>query len=381
MRLKSNVEVRSHALLSASSSSRWLNCPPSARLAEHLEDTTSDFAAEGTDAHTLCEFKLRRALGLTLGEKQPVLKWYSQEMEDYATDYVAFILELVNEARKSGNEPIVLVEQRLDYSRYVQEGFGTGDAVIVAGDTLHVVDYKHGRGVLVDAHENTQMMLYALGALELFDFLFDIKHVNMTIYQPRIGNISTYQLEAMDLVDWAENTLSPIAKLAYEGKGEFKCGDHCQFCKAKAICRERSECNMRLAAYDFSEAPVLADDEIEEILSKVDHLVSWANDIKTYALNAAIRGKQWQNWKIVQGRSNRKYSNETAVAEVVKGAGLDPYEQKLVTITELERRIGKARFNELLAHLIIKPEGKPTLVPRSDKREEVNTAAADFKEE
>lgn len=375
------MENRTHALLSASSSKRWLNCPPSARLSEHLEDTTSEFAAEGTDAHALCEFKLRRALGLSNGEKLPELKFYSQEMEDYANDYVAFVLKIVNEARKSGHEPIVLIEQKLDFSKYVQEGFGTGDAVVIAGDTLYVVDYKHGKGVLVEADENPQMMLYALGALELFGFIFDVKHVSMTIYQPRIGNVSAYEMEAGKLVDWANNTLTPAAKLAYEGKGEFKCGDHCRFCKAKAICRERSECNMQLAKYEFSKSPILTDPEIEEILNKVDGLVSWANDIKEHALNEALRGKRWQYWKLVQGRSNRKYSDEAAVAKAVIDAGLDPYEQKVVAITELEKRIGKSRFNELLAHLIFKPDGKPTLVPRSDKREEVNTAASDFTKE
>jgi hypothetical protein len=371
------MAARSHAVLSASSSARWLNCPPSARLSEEIEDVTSEFAAEGTDAHALCEYKLRKALGMANGEKYPTLPSYNQEMEDAATDYVAYVLEVVNEVKK----PMALIEQRLDFSRYVEEGFGTGDCVIVSDDVLHVIDYKYGKGVQVDADHNPQMMLYALGAIELFGFLFDIKKVSMTIYQPRIGNVSTYEMATKALIEWAENTLAPIAKLAYAGKGEFKCGDHCRFCKVKAQCRERAENNMKLASLDFAKAPVLQDNEVEEILAKVDDLVSWANDIKEYALEAALKGKRWNDWKIVEGRSNRKYADENKVAEVVTSVGLDPFEKKLLSVTELQKRIGKAHFDDLVAPYVMKPPGKPTLVPRSDKREEINSAAADFNDE
>lgn len=374
------MAANSHALLSASSSARWLNCPPSARLSEEVEDVTSDFAAEGTDAHALCEYKLRNALGGSRGEKLPNLTWYSQEMEDTATDYVAYILEVLSEVKKTCKNPMVLIEQRLDFSRYVEEGFGTGDCVIVADDTLHVIDFKNG-AVEVNAENNSQMMLYALGALEQFGFLFDINKVAMTIYQPRIGNISTYEMAADALLEWAQNTLAPIAKLAYAGKGEFKCGPHCRFCRCKAHCRERAEANMRLASLDFAKAPVLQDGEVEEILAKVDDLVSWANDIKEYALDAALKGKRWNDWKVVEGRSNRKYADDSKVVEIVTSAGLDPFEKKLLSITELQKRIGKTHFNELVAPYVMKPPGKPTLVPRSDKREELNSAAADFNDE
>jgi len=378
---KLTMAANSHALLSASSSARWLNCPPSARLSEEIEDVTSDFAAEGTDAHALCEYKLRKALGISLDEKLPNLTWYSQEMEDTATDYVVYILEVLSEVKKTCKNPMVLIEQRLDFSRYVEEGFGTGDCVIVADDILHVIDYKHGKGVEVNAENNSQMMLYALGALELFGFLFDINKVSMTIYQPRIGNISTYEMAAESLLEWAQNTLAPIAKLAYAGKGEFKCGSHCRWCKVKAQCRERAETNMKLASLDFAKAPVLQDDEVEEILAKVDDLVSWANDIKEYALDAALKGKRWNDWKVVEGRSNRKYADDSKVVEVVTSAGLDPFEKKLLSITELQKSIGKTHFDELVAPHVMKPPGKPTLVPRSDKREELNSAAADFNDE
>lgn len=380
-RWKLNMATNSHALLSASSSARWLNCPPSARLSEEIQDVTSEFAAEGTDAHALCEYKLRKVLGLSFGEKLPYLEWYSQEMEDSATDYVAYILELLSEVKKTCKNPMVLIEQRLDFSRYVQEGFGTGDCVIVSNGYIHIVDVKYGKGIPVDADHNPQMMLYALGALELFGFLFDINKVSMTIYQPRIGNISTYEMATESLLEWAENTLAPIAKLAYAGKGEFKCGPHCRFCKVKAQCRERADTNMKLASLDFAKAPVLQDDEVEEILAKVDDLVSWANDIKEYALDAALKGKRWNDWKVVEGRSNRKYADDNKVAEVVTSAGLDPFEKKLLSVAELQKRIGKAHFDELVAPHVMKPPGKPTLVPRSDKREELNSAAADFNDE
>lgn len=371
----------SHALLSASSAKRWLNCPPSARLNDEVEDITSDFAAEGTDAHTLCEFKLRNALGLTRETQMPKLGWYNAEMEECANNYVAYVQETIADIKKTCPDPVVLIEQRLDFSRYVPEGFGTGDCVIVADDVLHVIDYKHGRGVPVYAEDNPQMMLYALGALEIFDFLYDIKRVVMTIYQPRISNISTAEMASADLHAWAETELAPIAKLAYEGKGDFKTGDHCRFCKIKAVCRARADANLKLASEEFKPPALLDTAEIEAILEQVDDLVAWANDIKQYALEAALKGKQWTNWKVVAGRSNRKFSDEDAVARAVVGAGLDPYEQKLLSVSELQRKIGKAPFSELVEQYVVKPPGKPTLVPRSDNREELNSAAADFKNE
>lgn len=227
-----------HALLSASSSHRWLNCPPSARLCESYDDKGSDFAAEGTDAHALCEYKLRKALGMAAQDPTESLTWYSAEMEDCANGYVAFVMELVAEAKKVCTDPVVLIEQRLDYSKYVKEGFGTGDCVIIADGTLHIVDYKHGRGVLVEADDNPQMKLYALGALELFDCIYDIDTVSMTIYQPRRSNVSTFTILKQDLCEWAEKVLTPTAELAFQGSGEYHCGEWCQFCKAKADCRE-----------------------------------------------------------------------------------------------------------------------------------------------
>jgi hypothetical protein len=370
-----------HALLSASSSHRWLSCPPSARLSQNYEDRESDYAAEGTAAHLLCEYKLKIALGLRAKDPTPDLTYYDQEMEECAVGYVAYILELIEKAKESCADPIVLIEQRLDYSRYAQDGFGTGDCVIAGEGVLYIVDYKHGQGVLVEAERNPQMMLYGLGALEIFDCLFDIGTVSMTIYQPRRNNISTYTTAKEDLYRWGREELKPKAELAYSGGGEFLCGEWCQFCKAKHECRARAEHNMALAQYDFKLPPLLEDSEVENVLSKIGLLISWANDIKAYALQAALGGKEWKGWKLVEGRSIRKYKNEDAVAKVVYAAGYDPYEKRLKGITAMEKSLGKTRFSELLGNFVEKPPGKPTLVPADDKRPAINTAKQDFEEE
>lgn len=269
----------------------------------------------------------------------------------------------------------MLVEQRLDFSRWVPEGFGTGDCLIVADDLLTIVDFKYGVGVLVEAEDNPQMMCYALGALEMFDGIYDINRVEMTIFQPRRENVNSFEITKEELLSWAENVLKPAAELAAKGGGEFKAGDHCQFCKAKATCRKRAEYNLELAKYDFAIPDLLQDDEVEAILEKVDALVAWGSDIKEYALQQAVAGKKWKDWKVVEGRSNRKYTNEEAVAKTVTDAGFDPYEKKVMGITAMTKLLGKRRFEELLGALIEKPQGKPTLVPMSDKRPAMNKAA------
>ena len=371
-----------HALLSASSSHRWLNCPPSARLCEGYDDKGSNFAAEGSDAHSLCEYKLRKALGMEAKDPTEDLTWYDAEMEESASGYAAFVMELVAEAKKTCSDPVVLIEQRLDYSKYVQSGFGTGDCVLIADGTLHIVDFKYGRGVLVEAEDNPQMKLYALGALEIFDCLYDIDTVSMTIYQPRRANVSTFTLTRQELLDWAETVLVPTAELAYAGDGEYHCGEWCQFCKAKADCRERTRANMELARYEFRQPPLLTDEEVEEILGKLDNLMDWASDIKDYALQAAISGKHWSGYKLVEGRANRRYTDENAVVAAVKAAGYDPYDEpKLLGVTAMTTLLGRKQFNDILGGLITKPQGKPTLVPESDKRPAMTTILDDFKEE
>ena len=370
-----------HAILSASSSERWINCPPSARLCENYPDRGSDYAAEGTDAHTLCEFRLKQALGLPAKDPIEDLGWYNEEMEECAAAYTAYVMELVEAAKQSGSTPTVLIEQRVDFSRWVESGFGTADCIVIADRILNIVDYKHGQGVEVSAVDNSQMKLYALGALEIVDYLYDIEEVQMTIFQPRKGNVSVFQISREALMEWAEGELTRQAQLAFEGKGEFSCGEWCRFCKAKAECRERANANLALAQLEFQLPALLDDEEIAEILGKLDALVSWATDVKEYALQQAVSGKAWTGWKLVEGRSNRRYTNENAVIAAVLQAGYDPYEKKVLGITAMQKALGKARFEELLSPFIEKPQGKPTLVPESDKRPAMNTAKNDFMEE
>lgn len=375
------MPAKGHALLSASSSERWLRCPPSARLCESYDDKGSNYAAEGTDAHELCEYKLRRALGMEAKDPTENLTWFNEEMADCASDYAAYILEQVEAAKQTCADPVVLIEQRVDFSRWVESGFGTADCIIIADGTLQICDYKHGLGVLVSAEKNPQMQCYALGALELFDGIYDIDLVRMVIYQPRRSNISTFELSKDELYRWADEVLKPTADLAFAGDGNFLCGEWCGFCKAKHDCRARADANLELARYDFKLPPLLTDEEVEEILTQVDDLVAWATDIKEYALQQAISGKEWNGWKLVEGRSNRRYTNETEVADAVSNAGFDPYDHKVLGVTAMQKLLGKSRFDELLAAYIEKPQGKPTLVPESDKRPVMNTAKNDFMEE
>lgn len=369
-----------HALLSASSSHRWLSCPPSARLCADGEDKGSEYARQGTDAHTLCEYKLKKMLGMDCDDPTESLSFYDEEMEECADGYAGFVVEQLSKAKEICTDPVVLIEQKLDFSKYVCEGFGTGDCVIVADGTVSVIDYKHGLGVLVSAENNPQMMCYALGALELFDGIYDVDTVSMTIYQPRRENISTFIISKAELIQWAETVLVPTAKLAYAGDGEFKAGEHCQFCKVKATCRKRMEYNMELARYDFEMPATLSEEEIAVILTKVDELSAWAEDVKEYALTQALAGAKYTGFKVVEGRSNRKYTDETKVAAVVSDAGFDPYEKKVSGITAMQKLLGKKKFEELLGSLVYKPQGKPTLVPESDKRSAMNTAIEDFSE-
>ena len=370
-----------HAVLSASSSERWLNCPPSARLCEAYEDKGSDYAAEGTDAHTLCEYRLKQALGIPTEDPIENLSWYNEEMEECAAGDAAYVVELLETAKQTCSDPVVMIEQRVDFSRWVQDGFGTADCILIADGVLNIVDYKHGKGVEVSAEGNTQLSLYSLGALEIFDGIYDIDRVCVHIFQPRKSNVVSFMMDKADLYQWADTELTEKAQLAYEGQGSFSCGEWCRFCKAKAECRERAEANLALARYEFQSPALLDDEEIADILGKVDALTSWASDVKEYALQQAISGKEWTGWKLVEGRSNRKYTSEAAVATTVEGAGFDPYERKVLGVTAMQKMLGKTRFEELLAPYIEKPQGKPTLVPESDKRPAMNTAKNDFMEE
>ena len=372
-----NHTNRSHAVLSASSSSRWLACPPSAQLCAALPDTVTDYAREGTCAHELAEYKVQRLLGNPASNPTDNLDFYDAEMEDCTDSYAQYIAELLATLQ----EPMVLVEQRLDFSRYVPDGFGTGDCVIVAENVLTVIDFKYGKGVAVSADHNSQMMLYALGALELFDALYDIAEVRMVIFQPRIQNLSECTLPLSELLHWAETELKPKAALAARGEGAFSAGEHCRFCKVKATCRKRAEYNLQLAKYDFAMPDKLTDTEIETILATADQLTAWVADVKEYALRQALSGKQWHGYKVVAGKSNRKYTNPAAVAEAVQAYGKNPYkEPELLGVTAMEQLLGRTQFEALLGSLTEKPQGKPTLVPYSDKRPAWSNAQEDFNE-
>ena len=373
-----------HALLSASSSKRWLNCTPSARLEEQfLSDNGSVYAEEGTAAHALAEHKLKRMLKRR--SKRPVSDYDCDEMEECTDEYVVYAMEQIELAKQTCRDPVVLIEQHLDYSAYVPEGFGTGDLLIVADGTLTVIDLKYGKGVAVEAEHNPQMMLYGLGALELFDAIYDIDTVRMTIFQPRLESVSTWEISVEDLNKWTEAELKPKAELAIKGEGEFQCGSWCRFCKAKNTCRARAEEYLKLAQMEFKPSALLTDEEVTEVLKVADDLAKWAADVYAFATDEAItHGKQWTGFKLVEGRSNRKYTDEEEVAETAKAAGfLDIYKSTLVGITEMEKLMGKKKFAEILGKLVYKPQGKITLVTESDKRQavETTTAEADFKEE
>lgn len=375
-----------HAYLSASASHRWLACPPSAKLCAELEDQSSPYAQQGTDAHELCEYLVTKALGRDARDPTPNLSFYDAEMQEAADGYCGFVMEQVAAAKGHCSDPLVCVEQRLDFSRWVKDGFGTGDCVIVADDTLHIIDFKYGLGVLVtasgeDGTGNSQLKCYALGALDTFGDLYAIKHIRLSIYQPRRAHVDTFELSTEELQKWADEVLAPTAELAYEGGGEFHAGEHCRFCRIKATCRKRAAYSLELAKYEFAEAPSLSSEEIGVILPQIETLISWAEDIKAYALEQALAGVHYPGFKLVEGRAVRKFSDEEQVIKAVCEAGFDPFEKKLLGITAMQKLLGKNRFDELLSGLIEKPNGKPTLVPESDKRPAISSATLDFKEE
>lgn len=377
----------SHAILSPSGASRWLNCTPSARLEEKFPNTTSSFAEEGTLAHSLGELIIRNRLGLIKkdafhNQLQQIAdnELYSEAMYDYCDDYAVFVLEAL---AKAGLSSLIFIEEQVDLTNYVPEGFGTRDVTIVGGK-LSLIDLKYGKGVAVSAVENKQLMLYALGSLDEFDYLFDIKTVELIIYQPRIDNISSFEISVDDLKDWAENTLKPKAELAFAGEGDFVPGAHCQFCKAKAVCKALADQSLEIAKYEFADPNLLTDADIADILNRYDLFTTWINAVEEYALTEAINGKSWPGYKLVEGRSNRKYSDPEAAAIRLIEKGFTQAEiltAKIKGIGELEKAIGKKEFNTYLSDLIIKPQGKPALVPVSDKRpafSSVESAKADF---
>lgn len=380
-----------HALLSASSAHRWMVCTRAPRLEEFAEEKTSIYANEGTLAHSLAELKLKLELGM-ISEQEYLKKLkiikanplYLKEMDEATDIHKDFCIERFNEAKAVTKDAVIMLEQRLDYSPWVPQGFGTSDVVIITDKVLEVIDYKHGIGVPVSAHENMQMKLYGLGAINQFGFLYDLETIHMTICQPRLDNISTFEMSVRDLINWGEEVVKPKAEMAFQGDGDFVPGEHCRFCKVKATCRARADENMKLACLDFQEPPLLSDEEVVELLFAIDDLISWATDVQEYALNQALHeNKQWPGMKLVEGRGTRKYVDEEQVVKVLSDAGYEQdviYKKTLNTITALEKELGRKTFNELLGSLITKSPGRLRLVPEDDKRPEIKASPeADFK--
>ena len=365
-------------LFSPSASARLLTCPGSAKASEGIPDQESLFAAEGHDAHALAEIRLCERLGLQTNEKIEDLTFYNKEMEDYISDYVSYVLEKVASIKKDCPDATVLIEQKVAAVRYDESLFGSTDVAIIADKVLTIIDLKYGRGVLVNAKENTQEMCYGLCAMETFGNLYDIEDINLCIFQPRLSNVSEWSLTVKELYKWADEILKPGIEKIRAGSEEFHPSRHCVFCKAKPLCKALRDQNLELAKHEFRPAFLMDDSEIEEVLDKADDFVNWINSVKEFALEDAMKGKKYDHYKLVEGRSNRKYVDETKVINVVKEAGYNPYEEKLLSVTGMQSRLGKARFEELLGNLVVKPRGKLTLVPREDKHPEVNPAAVDF---
>ena len=377
-----------HALLSPSAAHRWMNCTAAPLLERDVEDKGSTFAEEGTLAHAYCAKKLKEFLGLAVDEEKAEIaqldeQYHSGEMDEYTDTYKTIVLEKFNAARAKTKDAQLLVEVKLDFSHYVPDAFGTSDAIIIADGVMEVIDFKYGKGVKVSAVENPQMMIYALGAWDLFNFEYDIRKVRMTIVQPRIDNLSEFELDAADLINWAVDELQPKANEAYAG-GKQKPGNWCQFCKVKASCKALS--SMCIEAQQANPDPRKISKEVMEntILPMLSTFKTWLTGVEEYSLEQALNGVQYQGFKIVEGRSIRKITDPTAVMELLSKEGfakesyIKPTE--LRSITDLEKLIGKKRFGAICAEYINKPQGKPTLVPESDKRPAFNQAADDFKD-
>jgi len=367
-----------HALLSASGAERWLNCTPAPRLEEQFPDTRSEYAAEGSLAHTIAELKLRKQFVEPISTRKfnQALKalqkseLYQEEMLRYTDEYIDYISSIVH---GFSSPPYIAAEKRLDFSTYVREGFGTGDCIIIGGEVLHVIDFKYGKGVPVSAEENPQMKLYGLGAYREYSFLYPISRVKMTIVQPRLDSISEYEIGAEELLNWGES-IKPIAEKAFTGEGEFKSGEWCRFCRAKSLCRARSDFNMSLEEYNRMKPPLISDEEVGQILTRSRDLAKWVENLEEYALSTCLAGGTIPGWKAVEGRSNRAFSDVDLAFKALTDSGTDEavlYERKPITLTKVEELLGKKQFNELLSGFIVKPPGKPTIAPEGDKRQAI----------
>lgn len=378
------MPANGHALLSASSAHRWLECPISVRMTADLPDTAGEAAAEGTLAHSIVEERLDSIIANGKWPKKASAKLrmderYRPVMEEHADTMVGYVMEIHDQLAEAGSDPILMSEQRLDFSRWVPDGYGTGDALVIADGVIHVIDYKYGKGVPVYAEGNPQLRLYALGAYEAYDPLYDIREVHTHIVQPRLDSQTTEVLTAEELLRWADEYVAPRAQMALNGDGEPNPGEWCRFCKVRATCRARAEQHLALARYEFKSPLVLTPEEIGDILGRVDELGKWAKSVKDYALMTAVsNGKTFPGWKLVRGRANRKLTDESEVAEILLKTGFRPEQiYSLKGLTDLEEVVGKNALSALLGDLIVKPEGRPTLAPESDRRQAITRTAAD----
>lgn len=377
-----------HAVLSASGSHIWLACPPSVKLSENFPDTASFSASEGTFAHALAELELNNFFGNIAQSyykkehrKMTRNEFYSRGMTEYVDEYVQMVIQKYQEMCSLDNTTKVYIEQRLDFGRWVPGGFGTGDAVIVGNRTVEVCDLKYGKHVQVSAEGNSQLRLYGLGAYAEYDWLENIERIRMTICQPRCGGISSEELSAKELLEWGRKIV-PVAMQAIKGEGEVNAGEHCRFCRAANRCKALADYRLSLAKYEFRNALLLSDEEVADILNKVDGLVSYANSIKDYALEEAVNGRRWPGYKLVEGRSQRKFSDEASIVQVLTAHGVEKEKlykpRALIGITAMSSLIGKKMFDECLSQFVVRPTGRPTLVPEDDKRPEFSSAASDF---
>lgn len=373
---------RAHALLSASSAHRWINCTPAPYLEAQHPDSHSDAAAEGTAAHELAEHKLRQHLDLPT--IRPSSEWDSEEMDDYTDQYADHVMAELNRARNVDPAAFLAIEERLDFSHIVPDGFGTGDALIVADDTLTVIDLKYGKGVEVSAEGNPQMRLYALGALATYGAIYDVQTIRTVIFQPRLANISTEEITVDELVAWAGDVVRPAAEKAAAGEGELRAGQWCRFCRHAAQCPALADEMFSPVPTTAEHTPVapapdtLTDDQVAQIVEHAGELKKWLTKVESFALEQATGGHTYPGLKLVEGRSVRKYTDEGDVASAVEAAGEDPYKpREVLGITAMTKLLGKKRFEELLGDHVHKPEGKPTLVPVSDKRPALELATAE----
>ena len=371
-----------HARFSPSAANRRIHCPPSLLLEEQFEEGESIYAAEGTAGHALAEHLIRKHLKMRT--QRPTSPYYTDELIAAVDEYVSFVISEIEDARRTCKQPIFLVEQRVDASEYVDNCFGTADMIIITDKVAHIIDLKLGKGVEVHAEENPQLMIYGLGVLHMAEALYDIETVRMTIFQPRLYNSSTWDVSPEYLKRWGGEVLRPAGAKALIGAGDFAAGTWCRFCRARNQCRARAEHFLEMARMEFRQPALLSDEEISEVMSKADELSKWASDVYAFAQEQEIcNGKHWPGYKVVEGRSVRKYTSDEEVIEAARKAGYkDIFKHSLISITEMERLMGKENFNTILGHLVYKPTGKLTLVPESDKRQAItnDTAQADFME-